>query len=112
MWGYSLILGVNMSTKIAEVLKEREGQHGSFEMYAQMMCEFDLLMESGPSLEKMIPPQTQAVRMIFSKLARILCGDPNLLDHWIDIQGYARLAEDSTARYIDELEMEDGKMPL
>jgi len=32
--------------------------------------------------------------MIFSKIARILNGDPNHLDSWTDIAGYATLVAD------------------
>jgi len=31
--------------------------------------------------------------MIFCKIARILNGDPNLIDNWHDIAGYAKLVE-------------------
>jgi hypothetical protein len=31
--------------------------------------------------------------MIAVKLARILCGDPDFQDHWLDVIGYAKLAE-------------------
>ena len=38
--------------------------------------------------------QAEAIDMIFSKLARILNGDPNYADNWIDIAGYATLVAD------------------
>jgi hypothetical protein len=38
--------------------------------------------------------QIEALEMIFSKLARILNGDPNYADSWIDIAGYATLVAD------------------
>lgn len=28
------------------------------------------------------------------KMARIAIGDPNYLDNWVDIQGYAKLEQD------------------
>ncbi len=36
----------------------------------------------------------QALIVITDKLARILNGDPNYADNWVDIQGYARLVEE------------------
>jgi len=38
--------------------------------------------------------QAEALDMIFSKIARILNGDPNHLDSWTDIAGYATLVAD------------------
>lgn len=32
--------------------------------------------------------------MIFHKIARILNGDPNYADSWVDIAGYAKLVAD------------------
>lgn len=38
--------------------------------------------------------QRESLDMIATKIARIVCGDPNHYDSWHDIQGYAKLAED------------------
>lgn len=38
--------------------------------------------------------QREALDMIFSKIGRILNGDPNHADSWHDIIGYAKLVED------------------
>ena len=35
--------------------------------------------------------QAEALDMIFNKIGRILNGDPNYADSWIDIAGYAKL---------------------
>ena len=35
--------------------------------------------------------QREALEMIAHKIARILNGDPNYADNWIDIAGYATL---------------------
>ena len=32
--------------------------------------------------------------MIIAKLSRIIYGNPNHADHWIDIAGYAKLVSD------------------
>jgi hypothetical protein len=39
--------------------------------------------------------QLEALDMIALKLSRIIVGDPGHADHWHDIAGYAKLAEDS-----------------
>lgn len=35
--------------------------------------------------------QQEALDMICSKMARIIAGNANCADHWVDISGYARL---------------------
>ena len=38
--------------------------------------------------------QAEALDLIFTKIGRILNGDPNHADSWIDIAGYAKLVSD------------------
>jgi hypothetical protein len=38
--------------------------------------------------------QKEALEMIVHKIARILNGDPNYADSWVDIAGYAKLVAD------------------
>lgn len=49
----------------------------------------------------------QSIDTILDKIARILNGDPNYLDNWDDIQGYAKLISDrirSEAAFLDEID--------
>lgn len=48
--------------------------------------------------------QREILDMIMHKVSRIIIGDPNYLDNWIDIQGYASLAQ----REIEERGKSDG----
>ena len=68
-------------------LAERESQYGSFSDVAELTCDLmgDLLRDD------MSFVQREALHMICSKLARILCGDINKIDSWLDIAGYATL---------------------
>jgi hypothetical protein len=36
--------------------------------------------------------------MMASKMARIVTGDPDNIDHWLDIEGYARLVRNILER--------------
>jgi hypothetical protein len=40
------------------------------------------------------PDQQEALDMIFHKIGRIVNGDPDYADSWIDIAGYATLVAD------------------
>jgi hypothetical protein len=53
----------------------------------------ELIAASGYCAVPLSSTQLEALDMICSKLARIVCGDPNEPDHWHDIGGYAKLAE-------------------
>jgi hypothetical protein len=78
------------------VLAERGARYGSFIDQARIAQELKGVMgESLLAQGKMLDDdQIEALEMIFSKLARILNGDPNYADSWIDIAGYAKLVAD------------------
>jgi hypothetical protein len=38
--------------------------------------------------------QWEALEMIVHKIGRIVNGNPNKVDHWVDIAGYAKLVAD------------------
>lgn len=40
---------------------------------------------------KMTDVQKESMELICTKLARIACGNPNHIDSWVDIAGYANL---------------------
>jgi len=49
------------------------------------------VMHEVGSWEELRPDQREALDMIANKLSRILNGNPDLPDHWIDIAGYSLL---------------------
>jgi len=80
-------------TDIKDVLEERANSHGDFSFVATVAQELKhtLRLAGYASLE---PWQTEALDMIVSKIARILAGNADEPDHWLDIEGYARLARE------------------
>jgi hypothetical protein len=75
--------------EIAALVAARELTHGDFAEVARVIQGIKEMLRSGPSWERMSPRQREAVDMIGTKLARIVCGDPDHLDHWRDTGGYA-----------------------
>jgi hypothetical protein len=73
---------------IQEILDERQKTHGEYknvaETYAGLCQQID---HEGLSATSYL-----AISMIFQKIARIVNGNENFQDHWIDIIGYAELA--------------------
>ncbi|MCK5445483.1 MAG: hypothetical protein KAI73_07665 [Rhodospirillaceae bacterium] len=75
-----------------ELLTERSKTHGDFKdtaRAAQRMKEFFKENEfTDPDLSYV---QAEALDMICTKLARIVSGNPDEIDTWVDIAGYAQL---------------------
>jgi hypothetical protein len=80
---------------IDDTLKERGRTHGDFTETAHVAQELKSLLYAAQSTHNgaRTPAMSEALDMICTKLARIVCGDPNEPDHWRDIAGYARLVE-------------------
>lgn len=76
--------------EINDILDQRQKTHGNFEKVARLDAElfstFNTYKYSSLSNE-----QYCAIKMILHKIARIGCGDPEFIDHWQDIIGYAQL---------------------
>lgn len=77
---------------IDQILAERGKSYGSFESCAEISQALKHHIRArGRHLEN---DQREALEMIFHKAARILNGDPNHIDSWQDICGYAQLIVD------------------
>lgn len=82
---------VSTMKTVNETLDERAQTHGDFEEYAEIVSAFRYITRNS----KLTNAQTAGLDMIFSKIARIVNGNPNEADHWRDIAGYATLVERS-----------------
>ena len=82
---------VKMTTNVNEMLKGREKRYGSFQGHATISQALKDVMHITDGWAKLDMDQLEALEMIQHKIARILNGDPNYADNWIDIAGYAQL---------------------
>lgn len=73
------------------ILEERQKTHGEFKDNAGLSQMLKEHLRRGISYEACTAPQKEALDMICLKLSRI-CSNPNVVDHWDDIAGYATLA--------------------
>ena len=78
------------------ILDERRSKYGLFYKQAQISqglkdIVYGQLSNSGKHLA---PDQSEALNMILHKIARIVNGDPDHIDSWVDIAGYATLVSD------------------
>jgi hypothetical protein len=83
-------------TSIDAVLAQRGSRYGAFVSHAKITQAYKTLMFCQlEELDKRLSSdQQEALDMIFHKIGRILNGDPNYADSWIDIAGYAQLVAD------------------
>ena len=82
-----------MSTDTNAILTERGARYGKFKDHAAISQEIKSVLWKH-NFQRLTPDQCEALEMIAHKIARILNGDPNYLDSWIDIAGYAKLVAD------------------
>lgn len=78
---------------LSDILFQRRGQHGVFTEHAEVSQALKQVIYSAVAAhgKTLAPDQREALEMICHKMARIVSGDPNLVDHWIDLSGYATL---------------------
>ena len=84
-----------------ETLNDRGKRYGDFAEHAAIAQELQRTMHSRGGWCRLPDPQRQALTTISDKIARILNGDPNYIDSWRDIAGYAQLV-------VDQLQSMDG----
>lgn len=82
----------------ASVLQERSATHGDFEHWAKVSQRLKFALAAGVNWETMDAVQREALEAVMGKLARIVTGDPNFIDHYRDIIGYTQRAMDYTAK--------------
>ena len=74
-----------------KVLRERAKTHGYFGDVATRAQQIKDLCRASDNWHEMSYAQQEALDAIATKLARILSGNVDEVDHWQDIAGYATL---------------------
>lgn len=81
-------------TDIRAVLEERGYRYGLFSLHADTTQAIKQALHAAPAWAALSPSQKEALEMVAHKMGRIVCGDPNYLDSWVDIVGYTQLVVD------------------
>jgi hypothetical protein len=76
--------------EVEQLLDERGRTHGDFRLHAEITQDLKSVIY-GRIASTPTPTQREALEMILHKIGRIAAGDPNFVDHWDDIAGYAKL---------------------
>jgi len=76
------------------VLNQRAQNYGKFTGIGKLTQTFKEQLRAAPTWKNMQPDQRESLDMIVHKMARILNGNCDYADSWVDIAGYARLVAD------------------
>lgn len=78
------------------ILDDRATNYGSFLTMSKVTQRLKAVAHqfAGQNNKTFDADQAEALDLIFTKIGRILNGDPNHIDSWIDIAGYATLVAD------------------
>lgn len=89
---------------INEILEQRAKTHGDFSTNAMLSQDLKNTIEyyAENCKTNLTKPQKEALDMVCSKVARIICGDNSEIDHWRDIAGYVMLVVRELEREYDE----------
>lgn len=84
------------ATDVDTVLNERGSRYGVFTGHAQITVELKrtIRLHLNARGKKLADDQQEALDMICHKIGRIINGDPDYADSWVDIAGYAKLVSD------------------
>ena len=77
---------------VNKVLDTRGNTHGDYNELSRVSVSLRNVLMSGVNWGRLTPGQQEALNMHCVKIARIVTGDPNFDEHWLDIEGYSRLA--------------------
>ena len=91
---------------IDKILNERQMQYGDFLNRSKISQDFKTLIHNGEAYRLLKADQKEALEMIATKMGRIVNGDPNYLDSWVDIQGYCQLVIDRVLK--DKFEIDNA----
>jgi signal-transduction protein with cAMP-binding, CBS, and nucleotidyltransferase domain len=82
---------------ITETLTERGERYGTFAGHAEVSQGLKRYManELAKRNKVLADDQWESLEMIAHKIARIINGDADYVDSWVDIAGYAKLVADN-----------------
>jgi len=83
-------------TTVDQILDQRGNRYGPFKGHAEVTQDLKEVARQHLRLRNkaLADDQQEALDMIFHKIGRIINGDPNYDDSWVDIAGYAQLVAD------------------
>lgn len=87
---------IRQVTNLNTTLTERGNRYGVFTGHAEVTQQLKQVVvnELAARDKTLAADQQEALDMIFHKIGRVINGDPDYADSWVDIAGYAKLVAD------------------
>jgi Domain of unknown function (DUF6378) len=82
------------TNSVEAVLTERGARYGKFTEHAKVTQDLKSVMHKHSGWSRLADDQKESLEMVMHKIGRILNGDPNYDDSWVDIAGYTKLVAD------------------
>ena len=76
-----------------EAVAVRGSTHGSYAVNAAISQKLKSVMRGSDGWSNLSASQKESLDLMSTKIARILAGDPNFEEHWIDLEGYSSLGK-------------------
>jgi len=91
-----IVKEVEETSNVDKTLDARAEMYGKFKDGASLMqaVKRELAAHAAKHGKTFADDQWEALEMIVHKMGRIVNGDPDVVDHWVDIAGYATLISD------------------
>ena len=96
---------------VNKILEERGERYGSFIEHARITQDIKETLKTGESWDICTDTQKQSLELFADKMARIVNGDPDYDDSWVDIIGYAQLIVNELHDNEDEPKDEPEDIP-
>lgn len=80
--------------EVRATLVQRGSKYGPFPDHSRITQDLKRVMQRSPKWPLLSDDKREALEMIAHKIGRILNGDPEYRDSWVDIAGYAELVAD------------------
>lgn len=79
---------------VRTILNDREKNYGDYSDVSDTSQRIKYVLRQNPGWEDLYPFQRESLDMIANKIARIINGNNEYADSWVDICGYAQLVVD------------------
>jgi hypothetical protein len=80
-----------MSTlELEQTIAARRGRYGPLIESGEVAMKLEDYLRSLPGWQNLAYDQRESLAMVMHKVSRIMCGDPDYDDSWVDIAGYAQ----------------------
>lgn len=83
---------------LTAIVAERGSQYGDFTTQGEIAQDLKFYLREQVGWDRLKPHQRESLDMIMHKVSRILNGNPEHLDSWVDIAGYAQIVADRIER--------------